>query len=109
MSNAKENKNEDAIQTLEKIGVPPYPVNSVRTLLDAVTADEQFRDGLRENMLRFGPPLHAMAADERGGPGWVTKMRPVIEGWLKEMERGDPYNLVSKTTAKQPRMQKVTA
>jgi len=27
MSNAKENNNEDAIQTLEKIGVPPYPVN----------------------------------------------------------------------------------
>ena len=81
-------------------------IDAARQLQDAVIANQQFRKLLAKDLLRFGPPLQLMAAYERGGEGWVDQMLPTIEAWLKEMERGDAYQLASKgLTPAKPRPQ----
>ena len=82
-------------------------VGAVRTLQDAVATEQKFREQLRKDGLRFERPLRSMAAYERGGPGWVDGLMPTIAAWLKEMQRGDPYHILSRAPATKPKLREL--
>ena len=74
-------------------------IGATRALRDGIIADQQFREQLVKDRLPFSSPLQSMGPrswEGGGGPGWVDQMLPTIEAWLKEMERGDAYQLASK-------------
>ena len=80
-------------------------VGAVMKLRDAVAVDQQFREQLAKDMLRFGAPLESMGPRswEGGGPGWIDGLLPVLKPWIAQMTKRDAYGFSKNPAPAKPK------
>ncbi len=77
-------------------------LDALRTLQDAIDADQKFRAQLLKDMLPFRPPLESIRPYDAGGERWADELLPVVEGWISKVQKRDAYNLVERPVPAKP-------